>query len=833
MNFYTSVELIRNKICYRGYNDNGVQTQHKYDFRPTLFRPSPEDVGWKSMGGKNVAPFTLQSPSEMYDWTKSHADIDGFEYYGSDKAVMQFIQQKFPNTIKFNSSWINTVAIDIEVNAVNGQSWKPENPEAEVTAICCKSSKSNTYYVWGLKPYDVSERRHKHLTVIYRQCANEFELLGRWLDWWCSDYPDVVTGWYIRMFDIPYLVNRISRIAGEDISQKLSPWNKIKKKSIKMSSGKFLETFDILGVATMDGIEIFKKFGHTYGPQETYTLDHIAHTVLGERKLSYEEHGSLRKLYEQNHQLYIDYNIKDVELVERINNESGLLDLSFMVAYMAGSTFGDVFGTTAMWDSIVYRESMRNNVAIPSGRDASAMFDKFDGGYVKTVKPGMYEWVVSFDLASLYPNIIAQWNMSRETLRTPTNVSQASNPDYYLNNMPEETDYTVAGNGTMYEKGAQGTFPRIIVDYYAQRKEIKNEALRLESDYQKSPDPKLKQKIDQLNNKQMAIKILLNSMFGAIGNKWFRYFDLRIAEGITRTGQLVIKSCEKLINDELNKLLETDTDYVIAMDTDSLYVNFAPLVQKFQPKNPLEFLDKIGKDHFNGVFEKGMKELHEKMNSFELRMEMEREVIADKALFRAKKNYILNMLDKEGVRYEPSKLKIMGIEAIKSSTPMKVRDMMRGLFPILMSGTEDDTQKYIAKCKAEFMALPLEQIAQPRSANNVSEYDAGEGVVKSRCPIAVRGVISHNWIIEREKLGSELEVIANGEKVKLLHLRLPNHSMQNIIGFTEFLPKQFKLDDHVDKEKQWNKAFVEPVKSLLDIMQWSDKPAESLLSFME
>lgn len=804
MSFYTNVTKLGNSILYRGYNDSGAAIMHKYKFQPTFYAPTREKTEWKGLDGTPVMPLEfedMKSGKDFYDRMKNTA---GTQIYGNERFVQQFITNKFPDEIKFKKRLVNIVNLDIEVASDDGFP-SPDVAEHPIISIALKSSKSSIYHVWGLGDYTPAEGA----PVQYRKCNSEEALLVSFLKYWTNNYPDVITGWNVKFFDMPYIINRIAKIGTFAAAKTLSPFKWLREGQAKAMIGGTQQFYEIYGISTIDYLQTFKKLGYSYGPQESYRLDHIAYVVVGEKKLSYEEHGNLHTLYKNDHQKFIDYNIKDVELVERIDQKMGLIELVMTMAYKAGVNYSDVMGTTAIWDSIIYRDLYANKIAPPP--NVEKFKGPYPGGYVKDPHVGSHDWVVSFDLNSLYPNLIVQYNMSPETLLKS-----------------DQGDVCIAANGAAFTKKFQGMLPRIIINYSNERKAIKKDMLAAMQANQNNPSSDTEREINRLENRQMAIKILLNSLYGALGNKYFRYFDQSVAEAITTSGQLAILTAETAMNAEMNKILKSDKDYVIAIDTDSLYVNFGPLVDKLKPKDIVKTLDTVCNDHFTKALNKAYDELATKTNAYTNRMIMEREVIADRGIWTAKKRYILNVHNSEGVQYAEPKLKIMGIEAIKSSTPEVCRDKFKEIFKMIVTDTEENTQNFIKAFKTEFKSLPPENVSFPRGVTKLAEFSDRKTIYKKATPIHVRGSLLYNKAIKDAGLTKKHELIRQGEKIKFCYLKLPNMIKENVIAFPQYLPPELKLHMYVDYDMQFNKTFISPLEDIFDAIGWSIEPRFNL-----
>ena len=482
--FYTSVDRFGNSLLYRGYDNEGKKIQKRIKYKPKLFIQSKnKNTEWKALDGTPVEPIVFDSMSEVRQFEKTYNSVGDFKLYGNTRHVPAFIQSVFPDEIRYSRNMVDVASLDIETSYGDGFP-DVNNPTNEILTIAYKSSKDSTYRIWGLKPYDETKCQLDHLKIEYRQFTNESSMLEAFIEFWANpeNTPEVITGWNTRIFDIPYMVARMTYLLGESKTNLLSPWKKIDQRDVFIQ-GREHRTYEIKGIQHLDYMELFKKFTYnTYGNQESYSLNHIANVVLGDKKLDYSEVGSLRDLYDEDYQMFVDYNIKDVELIERMEDKLGLITLVLTMAYLGGVNYSDTLGTTAIWDSIIFRRLARNKTAVmPSNNSKS---DKYPGGYVKDPQVGMHDWVMSFDLNSLYPNLIIQYNMSPETLVRQSVVPNV-NPDNILENgkvdVPND-NLAVACNGSTFRRDKKGIIPEIVEELYNRRVEVKNEMLAKRSE---------------------------------------------------------------------------------------------------------------------------------------------------------------------------------------------------------------------------------------------------------------------------------------------------------------------------------------------------------------
>ena len=818
--FYTNVQPFGNYIALRGVDSDGRSFQDKIRYEPTMFVEShkPQNPQWKTLDNRMVAPVKWGSMKDSRQAIKEY----GGSVYGFDQFQYSFISEKFPGLVNYDMSKIKVAYIDIETSSENGF---PDVRSAteEVLAVSIKMGKD--FRVYGCGSYDPQPG------VKYISCVDEKNLLLEFVNDWMMNYPDVITGWNSRFFDIPYMVNRIRNVLGEKIANKLSPWGWFRESEVTLVGNRKQQVFDLVGISSIDYMDAYKKF--TYVNQERYSLNHIAYVELGEKKLDYSEYASLHELYKTNYQKFVDYNVHDVILVERLEEKMKLMEMIISLAYMAKCNFNDVFSPVKMWDCIIHNHLRNQNVVIPP-KVHETKTEAYEGAFVKDPQIGRHKWVCSFDLNSLYPHLIMQYNISPETIVGMHEESGLVEP---LLNREVDTDFlreknlTMTPNGSLYTRKKQGFLPALMEKMYTDR--VKYKKMMIEEQKKgKSADTN---KLAQYHNMQINLKIALNSAYGALGNQWFRFYDVRNAEAVSVAGQLSIRWAERAVNEYLNKVLETDNeDYVLASDTDSLYVTMEKMVEKVgltDTDKIIKFLDTVCDGKIQDVIDKCYGEMAEYVNAFQQKMVMKREVLADVGIWVAKKHYVLNVHNSEGVQYEEPKLKIMGIEAVKSSTPEPCRNALKKAFKIMMNGTEDDVINFIEEFKTEFNTFPAEDISFPRSVKGLAKYYDSATIYRKSTPIHVKGSLIYNKILQNKRLTRKYPVIQEGEKIKYAYLKEPNPTGDSVIAMLNNLPDEFDLKQYIDYEKQFSKSFLDPMIGILSVIGWKHERKNDIMSF--
>ena len=827
MNFYKNVIEHRGKLLVRGIHE-GKEYKERLDFSPTLYAMSQEDSKFKTLQGQPLKPIQFPSISKAREFKRSY-NTDNSPLYGMDRYQYQYIANEYPEDMVFDKEQIKIFTLDIECTAENGFP-DIDNATEELLAITVKNQSNKQIITWG-----TGEFKTDRTDVTYIKCKNEKSLIMEFMKFWIKNYPDVITGWNTKFFDIPYLFNRIRNLVDEKVLKRFSPWNLVERETIVVR-GRPQTHYNIFGISMLDYLDLYQKFIPT--KQESYKLDYIGKVELGLPKDD-NPYDTFREWYTKDYQSFIDYNIKDVEIVDQLEDKLKLIELVLTMAYEAKVNYTDVFSQVRMWDMLIYNYLKKDNVMIPPKED-NIKDDKYEGAYVKDPITGMHNWIVSFDINSLYPHLIMQYNISPEKIIgvEPSGISV----DKLLDHATPLTHLKAEGacitpNGAKFKIDSPGFLPRLMESMYNDRVKFKTLEFQAKQEYQKTKDKSLLKEISRCHNIQWSKKIALNSAYGAIGNQYFRYYDVRQATAITSAGQFVIRFIQKNVNEYMNKILKStsEVDYIVASDTDSIYLCLDKLVEatcKDKSKaDTLKFLNKVVESRIEPFIDKCFDELAEYTNAIKQKMVMKREVIADKGIWTAKKRYMLNVLDEEGITFDEPKLKIMGIEAVKSSTPEVCRGKIREAIKLIMTKDEDTLQKFIADFKNEFYQMTAEQISFPRSCNNLKKYMHGSHIFIKGTPIHVKGALIYNHQLKQFKLHRKYPIIQEGDKLKFLKLKEANPFKFDVISYVSKLPSEFKLQEYIDYDIMFQKTFVDPMSFILNSIGWSTEKTASLEDF--
>tara|TARA_B100000131_G_scaffold90417_1_gene87138 strand:+ start:1129 stop:3618 length:2490 start_codon:yes stop_codon:yes gene_type:complete len=827
MNFYKNVIEHKGKLLVRGIKD-GEEYQEKVNYKPTFYSITQEQSEYKTLEGQNLKPIQFDSIDASRRFKRDVATSNS-PIYGLERYHYQYIGKNFPNDVEWSKDKIKIFTLDIETTCENGFP-DVENPQEQLLCITVKNQSNKQILTWGVGDFKTDRE-----DVTYVKCKTESHLIMEFMKFWMKNYPDVITGWNTKFFDLPYLMNRIKMIAGDKVINKMSPWHLVRREEITVM-GRPQTVYTLYGTVMLDYFDLYKWFIPT--KQESYKLDYIGQVELGEGKDD-SPYDTFKDWYTNDFQSFVDYNIQDVEIVDKLEDKLGLIELALTIAYESKVNYDDIFSQVRVWDTLIANHLMSKKICVPP-REDHVKESKYEGAYVKEPLEGMHKWVVSFDINSLYPHIIVQYNISPEKILGVKSQGISVNNLLYgkakLGYLKTE-GACIAPNGATFKNDNQGFLPEMIETMYKERVIYKKRMLKAKKEYQKNKTEELKKEIARCHNIQWARKIALNSAYGAVGNQYFRYYDVRQASAITTAGQFIIRFIENKMNEYLNQVLQTmgKADYVIASDTDSIYLVLDKLVEKTckdkSDNEVVDFLNKVCEQKLEPYIEKCFAELSDYTNSFKNAMVMKREVIANKGIWTAKKRYMLNVLDDEGVRLAKPKLKIMGIEAIKSSTPEVCRSKIKEAINLIMTSTEKDLQNFVADFREEFSKMTAEQVSFPRSCNHIKRYYDSNSIFKKGTPIHVKGALIYNHHIKRLKLAYKYPYINEGDKIKFVKLKDPNPFKFDVVSYMGRLPHEFELDKYIDYDTQFQKTFIDPLSFILNSIGWKVEEEANLELF--
>ncbi len=817
--FYKNVFLHKGKIHLRSI-DNGQHKNESFYYKPYLFISGEGDnTPYRNIHGQPVHRIDFGGTKEAREYISKYSDVAGHTIYGMNRWIYPFIYDEYPGMIEYDPKKISVMNLDIE-NLMGEEDivTSIKTTPNEITAVTL--SVRGKIISFGCHPFNNPDPAN----IKYYQCRDEEHLLMKLVDVWSKLQPDVLSGWNISGYDIPYLLGRIIRVLGMEYAKRLSPWGIITPYDIEIK-GETVTSYRIEGVAALDYLLLYKKF--ILVNRESYRLDFIAELELGEKKLDYSEYANLNDLFYKNFQKYLEYNIHDVRLIDMLDARLGLMELAFAMAYDAKINYEDVLVSSRQWDVIIHNHLLDKGVVV-NHVTGDASSEAYAGGFVKDPSVGMHKWVVSFDLNSLYPSLIRQYNISPETFIKRVPVPSI---DQFLADAPfDHGGYSMALNGCRFASDRQGFLPEIIERMYNDRVIAKSGMIDAEKLYEETKDEKYLVESIKLDKKQHSKKIQLNICYGVLANKHFRWFDINFAEAITLSGQAAIRWVTRDVNKYINKVVGTEgVDYSIMNDTDSCYFTLNAIVEKFVPDHldnfkKAEAVYKFCEEKVQRVINDSFEQFAKTTNAFENVMAMKSEAIADTAVVCAKKKYAMNVYINEGVRYEKPKTKVVGLEVVRSSTPQVCRKSLKECIDIILTKDEKQLQTFVKGFREEYMKLDFEDIAFPRGISDILKYREGDKGI----PIHVRASLVYNRHLKDKNLTGQYETIGNGDKIKFCYMRTPNPIMSNVLAVSDKLPPEFKLHDYIDYVEQYEKSFVKPLRAITDLIGWDIEKRNTL-----
>lgn len=815
--FYTDIFAWGNKLYFKGYRNGERYTQIITGFQPEFFFETHENSDYKTLDGRNLRRKSYENIKQAKADLKLQRTMR--TVYGNSDIVQQFILKNF-NNINFDISLIKIAYIDIETECEAGFP-HIETASERINAISIHMNDQT--YVWCLGKVEMD--------VFYLRCFDsEREMLQDFLDTFPVLDIDILSGWNIQFFDIPYIVQRLRNLGFDP--KFLSENNILKEREVTKTTmyGKeeVHRVYEITGLTVIDYMELIKDMKYHPKRFDSYSLHNVCQTVLETGKLDYSEYDNIKDFYTKNFQKFIEYNIRDAKLVSDLEKKLKLLQIVIALAYDTKVTFSSIFYATKIWETVCYDFLYKNGIVCEI-KSVGIKTEKFKGAIVKPVIPGFYKNLVSLDATSLYPSIIRSCNISPEML-VRDEIKPVTLEELDSIHVPENC--CLCGNGAKFFRESRGFIPTLITKVFEERVQAKTKMLALEKEQEQTGDKSKKAEIEYLDILQKVKKVLANSLYGCLGTPNFIFFDPLLPTAVTFTGQLILQTAIKTVNEHLNAIAKNEDpkDYVLGADTDSVYV----ILDDFIPKEIIsegeqkiaDFIEKFAKEHVQDKLQENLKVLMKKLNSFEDHIFFKREMIILSALFVAKKNYALWVIDKEGVRRKEAKEEIKGLRAVKSDVPKFVREKLRKIIIIILSRSNQELIDLMKEFKKEFMEKPIEDIATPKTCNNLGKYSSKENIYQKGTPCAVRAALIYNYELEKRGIQNKYNSIQEGEKIKFVPLKVPNEFGKPGIeaewfGFTGRIPSEMPIQQYVDKNAQWEKMVMAPVESFVRHIGWS------------
>lgn len=766
----------------------------------------------------------------------------GLTMYESDLDEMNaFLQERYGKlNEKPDQKDFNVAYMDIEIES--GDTFpKPEEAAFPINLITVIDSKTGKTSTWGNREYTGDS----DLVENYYYIPDEKRMLESFVTWWRKQKFDIVTGWNVKEFDIQYILNRLAYF---EIEKSLSPINISHHKRVKnRHTGKMGYHCTIAGLTILDYMELYKKFTmNVTQTLESYSLNFVANFEELGGKLELE--GHIKDAYKTNWNQFVEYNIVDTELVKKIDDKKRFINLSLNICSQSLVPLEKVFSSVVVIEGYMLRNLHKNNMVMSNresgkvdrwkseklykhnGELQNVLHEKGEktfpdfyvkGGHVEA-NPGLYNDLLSFDVTSLYPTNIMQYNISNET--------KVFNPT------PEEIEFhnliKTPINGVYYKR-KEGILPAIVKEIFNERKEYKKKQFQCE----KAGD-KLGKEYNY--SQQMVRKILINSMYGVMINEFFHFYDVDNARVVTRAGRTLIRFLSSNVNEyfkshwhkvakkffpHCGKIEPIQNNVVSLIDTDSNYICLHEIKEKCAPVIPFdEFVEIMETKVLTPFFDKLLEIWADKYGSEQI-VNFKREGVILKQLILAKKKYITQLLKDEDSEYNPPKMKYTGIEIKRSDTPKYCRDSVASTLGVIFKGAQpdkDNVMKHLRKMRKEFINQPIENISFNKGINGYQKYKvdlSGNSIMyKPMTPMHVRASINYNWMVENYKL--PYLQIDDAMKVKYIFVKPKNILGTNVIAYVGNYPEEFNKYFDIDYKEQMNKSFLEVIQRIFWVLKW-------------
>jgi len=787
----------------------------------------------------------FKNQSDRSRYIKDNGIIRVFENMGVQQQFLIDTYWQDNEKDDFSQFPLKVYFVDIETHSPDEMP-DPANPKDPINIITIYNTSDDRFYTWGTKQYI---KPLDNTTYFY--CKTERELFQKFLDFFTADYPDILSGWNSTFFDVPYIINRITKILGEDEMRRLSPVGSIRSRTFMGKFGREQTQWHVEGLSCVDYLDIYRRFCPVL--RESYKLDAIGEIELGENKIDYGD-TDLASLADDNWELFVEYNIQDVNLLVKLEKKLQYLQLLRMIAYAGLTTFEGALGSLSVITGLCAIRARTKDKRIPTFIKDVKEDSQNAGAYVGEPQRGFQEHVVSFDANSLYPNTMITLNLSPETKigsiidKTDENVTvkHVNGSTYTLTNEKfaefiKKEQIAISRARILFTQKEKGIIPITVDHYYNKRVEIKKHlskakraAIGIKEDTEEYK--KMQDEIDNLNIRQHTIKILINTIYGYFGNKHSPLGDDELAESITLTGQAVIKQSNQILIDYIKQKANL-TDEVISQqtpiiynDTDSSYISIKHLIKALGIETK-DSKGNVSKEYYKAVqdiedhLNKQIKDWGQKaLGSTDCRLVFKREAIADVGLFLQKKRYVLHVLDVEGIPCD--KFKYTGVEVVRTSMPAPIKPYVKRIIETMLTTKSlTETNKVFNETYTIFKSLPVEDIASVMGIKGYEKYarESKSFDTVKRMPIHVKAAYYHNLLVEKFGIERKYEKISSGDKIRYFYVSKPNKYGITTIGYKYYYPKEFAEIFQPDYELMFEKMIFSVIERFYEAVDWNIK----------